>query len=412
VIPLDDVRAEVLAHVEALPAEVTPLESAAGLVLAEVVRSAGDVPPFPNAAVDGLAVRAADTLAAGAESPVSLRVVGRAMAGGPSDAAVGPGEAIRIMTGAVVPDGADALVMVEDTQPDPAASDRVLVGRSSEVGRHIRGAGEDLVAGQQVAPPGRLIRPVLVGVLASAGAVEVLAHPRPRVGVLATGAELVSDGSVLAPGQIRDSNRPALLATVAAAGFEAVNLGVCADDDESFAEALRAGAERCDAVVTSGGVSMGEADVVRAVLGREPVGGWAQVAIKPAKPFAWAVVDGGRGRPVPVLGLPGNPVSVLVSFELLARPVLRRLAGHGDGDLVRPTLSAVAGEAMPRRPDGKVHFVRVTVEERDGRRVVRSSGGQGSHQLAALAEADGLAVLTDGDAVAAGDPVGLLDLRS
>lgn len=409
-IPLDEARASVLAHVEPTTPIELPLTAAADLVLAEPVHAAGDVPPFAGSAVDGLAVRSGDVAGADPSSGVRLALVGRVMAGDAPAVTVGPGQAVRIMTGAVMPEGADAVVMVEDTHDDGGSPDRVLVTRQVAAGDHVRGPGEDVAAGQQVADAGDLLGAARLGVVASAGAARLLVHPRPRVGVLATGAELISDGSPLAPGQIRDSNRPALLARLAELGCEAVDLGVCRDDEAAFADALADGARRCDAVVTSGGVSMGEADVVRAVLEREDVGGWAQVAIKPAKPFAWAVVDGGDGRRVPVLGLPGNPVSVLVSLELLARPVLRRLAGHPQDRVVPPAVAAVAAVDLDRRPDGKVHYVRVAVEEGpDGRRV-RPSGGQGSHQLAAMADADALAVLPDGPGVPAGSAIEVLVL--
>jgi len=227
--------------------------------------------------------------------------------------------------------------------------------------------------------------------------------PRPRVAVLSTGDELVDDGSPLQPGQIRESNKTMLLGLVAAAGCDAVDLGIVRDDESALEAVLRDAASTCDAIVTSGGVSMGDYDVVKAVLSRIADMRWMQIAIKPAKPFAFGLLSS-DGREVPVFGLPGNPVSSLVSFELFARPALRAMAGHTAID--RPTLSAVAAEALTRRPDGKTHFVRVRGEfAADGRYHVRSVGGQGSHQLAASATAHALAVLPDGDGVAEGDDV-------
>jgi molybdenum cofactor synthesis domain-containing protein len=235
---------------------------------------------------------------------------------------------------------------------------------------------------------------------------EVVAHPRPRVGVLSTGDELVTGPAPLQPGQIRDSNRPTLLALVAQAGFEPVDLGRVADDEPGIAGAIERGAATCDAVLSSGGVSMGDIDLVRVVLDRIGDMRWMQVAIRPAKPLAFGLVPGPAGRPVPVFGLPGNPVSSMVSFALFARAGLRRLAGHPDARLHLPRYRAVAAEPLARRPDGKIHFVRVvTTVSPAGELHVRSSGGQGSHQLGAMARADGLAVLPDGDGVGAGEPV-------
>ncbi|MBA2626107.1 MAG: molybdopterin molybdotransferase MoeA [Acidimicrobiia bacterium] len=226
-------------------------------------------------------------------------------------------------------------------------------------------------------------------------------YRRARVGVLSTGDELVEGGGPLAPGQVRDSNRPALLALLRSSGCEAVDLGLVGDDEGAIEAALGRGVEDCDAVLTSGGVSMGEVDLVKVVLDRLGDMTWMQVAVRPAKPLAFGVVAG-----TPVFGLPGNPVSSMVSFELFARPGLRQMMGHGAGHLDRPRVPAVAEEDLRRRPDGKVHLVRVvTAMGADGRYRVRSAGGQGSHQLSAMAAADALAVLPDGDGVAAGEVV-------
>ena len=208
--------------------------------------------------------------------------------------------------------------------------------------------------------PGEVIGAGHLGVLAGIGVGEVLVHPRLRVGVLSTGDELVEAGEPLAPGQIRDSNRATLLALVASEGWQAVDLGLIRDEEAAITEAIQKGASSCDAVLTSGGVSMGDIDLVKVVLDRIGEMRWMQIAIRPAKPFAFGLVDG-----TPVFGLPGNPVSSMVSFELLARPALRRMAGHTE--TMRPEIPAIAAEPFARRPDGKVHFVRV-VAERDRRR--------------------------------------------
>ena len=405
VVPLDDAIAHVLARCAPLAPRRVPVAAASGLVLAADVVSTEAVPPFANTAMDGYAVRAADTEGA----PVTLPVVAEVAAGHPADRALAAGEAMRIFTGAPVPDGADAVVMVERTE-------RLDEGRAVRIdvavppGNHLRAAGEDLQPGERLFGAGDEVTPARLGVLASLGIDEVVAHPRPRVGVISTGDELVTGSGPLLPGQIRDSNRPTLLALVAQAGLAPVDLGHVPDDEVAITTAIERGAATCDAVLSSGGVSMGDVDLVRVVLDRIGDMRWMQVAIRPAKPLAFGLVPGPEGVRVPVFGLPGNPVSSMVSFALFARPGLRRSAGHPDGRLHLPRLPAVADEPLARRPDGKVHFVRVAVaaDAGGGPLHVRSSGGQGSHQLGAMARADGLVVLPDGDGVAAGDPVAVM----
>lgn len=402
-IPLTDARTHVLERVAPLPPARTRTIAAVGCVLAEPVTSPEDVPPFANTAMDGYAVRAADTAGATEAHPVELPVVAEVAAGHPAERALHPGEAMRIFTGAPMPDGADAVVMVEHTRRlDDGA--RVALGAEVAAGEAVRVAGDDLRAGDAVFSPGEVISPGHLGVLAGIGVTEVLAHPRPRVGVLSTGDELVEAGLPLAPGQIRDSNRATLLALVAQNGWLAVDLGLIRDDEAAITEAITEGAATCDAVITSGGVSMGDIDLVKVVLDRIGEMRWMQIAIRPAKPFAFGLVG---ERSTPVFGLPGNPVSSMVSFELLARPALRRLAGRTD--VLRPEIPAVAAEPFARRSDGKVHFVRV-LAERDATGVlhVRSAGGQGSHHLTAMARAHGLLPLPDGEGVAAGDQVRVL----
>jgi molybdenum cofactor synthesis domain-containing protein len=389
---------------------VRPLEpvrlrtmAAVGCVLAEPVTSPDDVPPFANTAMDGYAVRAADTRGASEDAPVVLPVVAEVAAGHPAERALQPREAMRIFTGAPMPAGADAVLMVERTAR-VADGARVALHAEVPVGEAVRAAGDDLRAGDPVFSPGEAITPGHLGVLAGIGVTEVLAHPRPRVGVLSTGDELVESGRPLAPGQIRDSNRATLLALVAQNGWQAVDLGLIRDDEGAITAAITEGAASCDAVITSGGVSMGDIDLVKVVLERIGDMRWMQIAIRPAKPFAFGLVG---ERTTPVFGLPGNPVSSMVSFELLARPALRRVAGHAD--VLRPSVRALAAEPFARRPDGKVHFVRVRAQrDAEGVLHVRSAGGQGSHHLTAMAHAHGLLPLADGSGVAAGDPVRVL----
>ena len=329
--PLDEVRAEILDAVAPLPPVRMPIRDVAGLVLAEAVAAREDVPPFANTAMDGYAVRAADTAAANDDDPVTLDVVGDLPAGYAPGASVGPGEAVRIMTGAPIPDGADAIVPVEQTSRDCAT--RVQIHRAATAGAHIRDAGGDVAAGDAVFAPGDVLNPAAVGVLASLGVTDVLVHARPRVAVLATGDELVDGDAPLAPGQIRNSNGPMLRALVAEAGCEVVDLGIARDDEAALEALLLEAAAGCDAIITSGGVSVGDYDVVKAVLSRIGALVWSQVAIKPAKPLAFGVIG-----TTPIVGLPGNPVSSHVSFELFARPALRRMAGHEHLD--RPVVTA------------------------------------------------------------------------
>ncbi|MFM7616539.1 MAG: gephyrin-like molybdotransferase Glp [Actinomycetes bacterium] len=393
---LAEVRAEVIDAVGPLAPVRLPIADAAGLVLAEPIAATEDVPPFANTAMDGYAVRAADTAGATEDAPVTLQVVADLPAGHAPVVPVGPGEAVRIMTGAPIPDGADAIVPVERTSRDCAT--RVQIHGPAGSGAHIRPAGGDVAAGDAVFAPGVVLGPAAVGVLASLGVVAVAAHPRPCVAVLATGDELVDGDAPLAPGQIRNSNGPMVRALVAEAGCEVIDLGIARDDEAALEAMLLDAAARCDAIVTTGGVSVGDYDVVKAVLSRIGVLVWSQIAIKPAKPLAFGVIG-----TTPIIGLPGNPVSAHVSFELFARPLLRRLAGHQD--LERPVVTATAGAPFPRRADGKIHFDRVVVELGAGGFSARRSGDQGSNVLSAMARANGLAVLPDGDGVPAGGAV-------
>ena len=402
-VPVEEARGHVLDSCGVLPAELVALDAALGRVTAAAVVSPEAVPPFANTAMDGYAVRAADTSGASDELPVTLRVTRSIAAGQPPGPPLLPGEAIRIMTGAPLPPGADAVVMVERTRPasSVAGGEAVLIQAEADRGDHVRRPGEDVRPGDRVIAAGTELRPAHLGVLASVGVTAVEVHGRPRVGVLSTGDELVEGDAPLEPGQIRDSNRRTLLALVRESGFDAVDLGIARDSEAEIAAAVDRGVEGCQALLTSGGVSVGDFDYVKAVLDHLSGGSmrWMQVAVRPAKPFAFGLVGG-----VPVFGLPGNPVSSMVSFELFARPALRQMAGHTGASRFRPTVSAVAGQDFPRRRDGRLALDRVVASiGEDGRVVVRSAGGQASHVLTAMARANALALVPDGPGAAAGE---------
>jgi molybdenum cofactor synthesis domain-containing protein len=396
---LDDVRAHVLARSPALPAVEMRVADALGTVAARPAVAVEPAPPFANSAMDGFAVRAADLDAV----PVRLDVVATIAAGAdPRDVIVGPGQAARIMTGAPLPSGADAVVMIETT--DGGANGHVEIRQTVGPGHFVRNAGEDVEPGDVVVDAGDELTPARLGLLAAVGCRRVAVVPVPRVGVLSTGDELAGPEDALRHGQIRDSNRVLLLGLAAAAGCRPVDLGVVGDDPASIGAAIRAARSSCDAVLTSGGVSVGDFDYLAPVLEDLGEASTWRLPIKPAKPFVFGVVDR-----MPVFGLPGNPVSAAVSFELIARPALRQLAGHRPGDLDRPPVIAVADERLARQPDGKTHFIRVATRwDGDGRVHVRSAGGQGSHVLSGLAAAGGLAVLPDGYGAARGDEVRVL----
>ncbi len=404
-IPLVEAQERVLASCGPNDVVTVALDDALGAVLAETVSAPEDVPPFANTAMDGYAVRAADLTGASSEHPARLRVVGTLAAGAAPSVAVGPGQALRIMTGAPFPDGADTVAIVETTRAD---GDDVLIDTPVAAGDYVRPSGGDLRAGQEVFAAGTVLGPGHLGVLSSLGRRSVDVVRRPVVGVLSTGDELVEGDAPLRPGQIRDSNRRSLLALLRRDGFVGVDLGIVADDDEAIRARILDGVARCDAVLTSGGVSMGDFDLVKKVLDELADMTWMQVAIRPAKPFAFGTVG-----TTPVFGLPGNPVSSMVSYELLARPGLRAMAGHDPDAVRRRSVPAVVDdESCVRRPDGRTAYVRVTAEVgADGRWHVRSAGSQGSHQLRAMAEASALAVVPDGPGVAAGGIVDLLVLE-
>lgn len=390
----------ILQRVAPLESETVDLLDALGRVLAEPVVAADSLPPFPNSSMDGYAVRSEDVAPAGPEAGVSLRVVADVAAGAPSAVALTPGTAARIMTGAPMPDGADAVVPVEDTDEpwrdrDRRLPSRVVVRRAVRPGDYVRFPGEDIFSGQVVLEPGHVIRPQEIGVLAALGAARVAVVRRPRVGILATGDELIDVKASLAPGKIRNSNGYAQAAQVSALGGEAIMLGVAGDTEAAVRERLDAGIiAGVDLLISSAGVSVGAYDVVKAVVSSTGNVAFWRVRMRPGKPLAFGDYAG-----VPFLGLPGNPVSAMVSFERFARPAILKMSGRHE--LERPSVDAIVLEAL--QSDGRESYLRAVIS-RDARGYVAvTTGSQGSHMMTSLVQANALLIVPEGvTTVAAG----------
>lgn len=396
-IDLDEALRRMLDGLGPLPAESVAVMSALGRVLAEDVHARDTLPPWDDSAMDGFAVRSVDVADATVDRPVLLRVVGEVAAGHAPVTPVSSGTAVRILTGAAVPLGADAVVRVEDTDAPAgvaALPDRVAVRAPVPPGASIREAGSDVHAGDLVLARGTAIGARHVAALASAGRGSVMVHRRARVAVLATGDELVAPGTPLEGTHIPDSSSAGISAQVVDAGGSAIGLGIAGDDRRVIRDRLRTGIEAADVVVVCGGVSVGAHDEVRPAL--EEVGRvdlW-RVAIQPGKPLAFGRAIAADGRGVLLFGLPGNPVSSFVTFEVFVRPVLRRLAGRrdlGGRAIIRARMTSGASVDPARRG-----YLRVTVGQGPAGAVAELAGSQGSHALSALAAANGLAVVPVG----------------
>jgi molybdopterin molybdotransferase len=380
-------RDRILATIQPLRAVTVPLPEAFQRTLAEDVLALLDVPGFDNSAMDGYALRHADATTATAEAPAALRVVADLPAGSALDPALGPGDAARIMTGAAMPSDADCIVPVEDTD---AGVGTVLIHRAPRPAAHIRRAGSDVRSGESVLTAGRTLGARDLAAAAAAGASALLVHPAPRVGVLSTGSELRPPGGRLERGQIHDSNSLLLAAAVAECGGIPVQLGSVPDDEEALRSVFERHAPEVDAFVTSGGVSVGAHDVVKAVLA--PLGVWfGAVRMQPGRPQGFGQWRDGT----PIFALPGNPVGVFVSFEEFVRPALLKLQGRRR--LLRPPERASVAEGW-RSPAERTQFMPVVAERHpDGTVTVRpaSGGGSGSYLVASLAGANALAVVPE-----------------
>ncbi len=372
----------ILNHITVGRETVVPTEEALGLVLAEDVRAPNDIPPFTNSGMDGYAGRSSDTTGASRKRPRILSLLETVPAGTVPKRRIGPGQATKIMTGAPLPLGADAVLIAEDSGEKNGS---VLCFAQVRRGENVRRSGEDVKRGERVLPKGALVRPQEMGMLGAMGRTRVRVIKRPRVAILATGSELVEVERTPGPGQVRNCNNLSLIGLIRKYGAEPVDMGLVRDNERALGARIVAAAA-CDLVVTSGGVSVGEYDIVKTTLSKlgTCVNFW-QVRIKPGKPFAFALVKG-----TPVFGLPGNPVSAIVSFEQFVRPAILKMAGRTK--LSKPVITACCERRIDKPPD-RVHLVRASVWKRGGRYHASPVGRQGSGILTSMVKADGLIIV-------------------
>jgi len=415
VISIEEARERILSYVHVLDSEEKHPLDALGQVLDEDLVAGFDIPPLPNTSMDGYAVRAADTAGVTQDSPRDLKVIGEVAAGYLFEGAIGRGEAIRIMTGAPLPAGADSIVPFEETdEPFEKAPEKsrivaetVRVFKAASPGNNVRGAGQDVRKGQTVLRRGTVLRAADVGVIASLGLDRVRVFRRPVVGVMSTGDELLDPGEPLAPGKIYDANQYSVAAMVERFGGVPMLLGVAKDNIEDLTTRVHEGLS-ADMLVTSAGVSRGDYDIVKDVLAREGEVAFWTVAVKPGKPLAFGVFQK-DGRRVPHIGLPGNPVSSMVAFELFGRPAILKMMGKTD--YRRPIIRAVAEERIENIGDPRVFYARCVVTERGGRYYARLTGTQGSGVLTSMSLANGLTIIpADVDVVEPGQEVDVLML--
>lgn len=398
-ISVEEARERILAFFSRLGVERKPLLDALGQVLAEDVVAPFDIPPLDNTAMDGYAVRATDTTGANEADWRELRVVADLAAGYISDTRIGPGEAIRIMTGAPMPPGSDAIVPFEETDEPlravgeaPTRGGTVRIFKAAGPGANIRYRAEDVTRGQIIVPSGRVMRPSEVGVLASIGLIAVPVYRRPVVAILSTGDEITEPGQPLLPGRIYDSNAHGIAAMVQKFGGIPRVLGIARDTIEDLTRMIREGFA-ADMIVTSAGVSRGDFDVVKDVLAREGAIDFWTVRMKPGKPLAFGAFRGPDGRSVPHLGLPGNPVSSMVSFELFGRPAIFKMLGRNDWE--RPVLRAITRDAVVNT-DARRFYARCIVSKgEDGRYYADLTGPQGSGILTSMSAANALTIIPE-----------------
>lgn len=411
-ISVEVARERILSFFDRLVPEDKPILDALGQVLAEDVTAEFDIPPLANTAMDGYAVRATDTSGASESSPVRLRVVGELAAGYVFDGEVAPGTAVRIMTGAPIPRAADSIVPFEETNEEPGRNAGTFAKGASDVGilkaalpgANVRAAAEDVRRGTVVLREGTAIGPAQIGVLASLGRATVRVYRRPVVAILSTGDELLEPGQPPEPGKIYDSNAYSVSAMVTEAGGIPKRLGIAADTIEALTAKLREGLD-ADMLITSAGVSRGDYDVVKDVLAKEGRIDFWTVRMKPGKPLAFGAFPSGDRR-VPHLGLPGNPVSSMITFELFGRAAVYKMLGKSGWE--RPVVRAVAEERM-ENTDARRVYMRSILSQRDGRYRASLTGPQGSGVLTSMALANALAVVPeDVLAVEPGDEVDCL----
>ena len=401
-VPVDEARDRVLAAVEPLPPLALPLTDAFGCVVVQDQIARVDLPEFPSSGMDGFAVRAGDLADARPDAPAELKIVGRAMIGHRPEATVGAGEAVKIATGAPIPAGADAVVPIENAEE---SGDLVRLFEAPASGRHVRPRGEDVRAGDVLVPAGRRLGAPEMGLLANAGVPHPLVRPRPRVIVLSTGDELIPPTEDPDFGQVRDANAYTIYGALREAGAMPVLAGIVRDDPESLKETVLSHELQADAFVSSGGVSVGERDVVKAAFFKRGDIDFYRVAMQPGMPQGFGHIEG-----KPFFGLPGNPVSVFVSFEVFVRPAMLKMMGRTK--LGRPEITATLAEDVTG-PGGKTQFARVEVSRGAEGWVAAPTGGRGSNLISTVARANGLAVIPAGTATAAaGSDVKVMLFRS
>ncbi len=401
-VSLDEARERVLSKVHVLPPLQLPLTDAYGCVAAGDIVAALDLPEFASSGMDGFAVRASDVDGASPGEPAELKVVGRAMIGHRPEATVGVGEAVKIATGAPIPGGSDAVVPVENAEERDGL---VRVFQAVPAGRHVRPQGEDVRQGDVLVPAGKRLGAPELGLLANAGVPHPLVHPRPRVIVFSTGDELIAPTEEPEFGQIRDSNAYLIFGALREAGAIPVLAGIVRDDPEALREAVLAFEIQADGFVSSGGVSVGERDVVKAAFAGRGEVDFYKVAMQPGMPQGFGVVEG-----KPFFGLPGNPVSVFVSFEMFVRPAILKMMGRQQ--LQRPEVSATLTDAISG-PKAKTVLARVDVTRGADGWTATPTGGRGSNLMATVARANGLAVLPPGvESAGVGERVSVMLFRA